>query len=394
MNPYRISAAVLLLSLAACKKAEHDTAGTPPPTPEVPSAAATAATPKAPPAGSAAGLAYVSNQEGAISVIDLATLETVGEIETGASSPRGIAVSEDGKLLITANRDEGNISLIERETGKLAGQIAIGKNPEFVRVRGGFAFVSFEPTSEGGPPPKPGSPEAIQEEKKKEQRAEGKGDDDDEPAQIAVVDLAKREVERRIVGGMETEGIEFSADGKNLLITNEADDTITVHEIATGKQIKSIDTKPHGPRPRGIKMAPDGKSYVATLEMGNKLLVLDDKFDPVKTVSTGNVPYGVTYDRKGEHLYVALAHGKALQVFDGKTLTPLKEVPTGTRCWHFSFTPDDSKILVACGRSNEVVVIDAATLTEVKRIEDKKLPWGIVTWPKSVGSLDWPTEHR
>jgi hypothetical protein len=26
----------------------------------------------------------------------------------------------------------------------------------------------------------------------------------------------------------------------------------------------------------------------------------------------------------------------------------------------------------------------------VKRIPDKKLPWGIVTYPKSVGSLDWP----
>ena len=368
--------------LGACGKFEA-----PPPTPEAP---ATTPAPTGAIAESAAGLAYVSNQEGAISVIDLATLETVGEIQTGASTPRGIGISEDGRLLITANREEGNISLIDRASGKLERQVEIGENPEFVRVRGGFAFVSFEPESEGGPPPKPGTPEAIEAEKKKKERAEGKDDDDDEPAQIAVVDLAKGEVVRRITGGLETEGIEFSADGQNILITNEADDTITVHEIATGKQIKRIDTTPHGPRPRGIKMAPDGKSYVATLEFGNKLLVLDDKFEPVRTVPTGNVPYGVTYDRKGERLYVALAHGKALQVFDGKTLEPIKDVPTGERCWHFTFTPDDTKILVACGRSNEIVVIDAATLTEIKRIEDKKLPWGIVTWPKSVGSLDVP----
>ncbi len=391
MSPYLkpIFLVATLTALSACQRTE-DTA-TPPPASEVP-AAVPATVPPAPTTSAAptAGLAYVSNQEGAISVIDLATLETVGEIQTGASSPRGIAVSEDGKLLITANRDQGNISLIERESGKLVRQIEIGKNPEFVRVRGAFAFVSFEPASEGGPPPAPGSPEAIAAEKEKKAREAGHGDDDDEPAQIAVVDIAKGEVVRRITGGLETEGIEFSADGLHILITNEADDTITVHEIATGKQIKRIDTAKLGPRPRGIKMAPDGKSYVATLEHGNKLLVLDDKFEPVKTVPTGNVPYGVTFDRKGERLYVALAHGKALQVFDGKTLTPIKEVPTGARCWHFSFTPDDSKILVACGRSNEVVVIDAATLTEVKRIEDKKLPWGIVTWPKSVGSLDWP----
>jgi hypothetical protein len=35
-------------------------------------------------------------------------------------------------------------------------------------------------------------------------------------------------------------------------------------------------------------------------------------------------------------------------------------------------------------------VIDAGTLQTVKRIEDKKLPWGIVTFPKSVGSLEVP----
>jgi YVTN family beta-propeller protein len=68
----------------------------------------------------------------------------------------------------------------------------------------------------------------------------------------------------------------------------------------------------------------------------------------------------------------------------------VQNVPTGERCWHFTFTPDDSHILVACGRSNEIVVIDAKTLKPVKRIADKKLPWGIVTYPKSIGSLDMP----
>ena len=85
-----------------------------------------------------------------------------------------------------------------------------------------------------------------------------------------------------------------------------------------------------------------------------------------------------------------LAKGKALQVFDAKTFEPIRNVPTGDRCWHFTFTPDDSHILVACGRSNEVVVIDAKTLEPVKRIADKKMPWGIVTYPKAIGSLDVP----
>jgi YVTN family beta-propeller protein len=329
------------------------------------------------------GMAYVTNQNGDITVIDLDTLEMVSEIDVAAEGPRGLGVTADGTLLVTANGEAGNLSVIDRASGKVLRHITIGKNPEFVRVRGGYAFVSFEPAAIGGPPPKPGSAEAkaLEEEREKENA---------EPAKIAVVDLKQGKVVRAITGGMETEGIEFSADGKMILVTNEADENISVHEIATGKLVKKISTKQYGNRPRGIKMAPDGKSYAATLEYGNKLVVLDADFNVVKSLSTGEVPYGLAFDRKGERLFVALSKGKALQVFDAKTYEPIKSVPTGDRCWHFTFTPDDSQILVACGRSHEVVVIDAATLEPVKRIGDKKMPWGIVTYPKSVGSLDMP----
>lgn len=336
------------------------------------------------PAGAAdKGMAYVTNQKGDVTVIDLNTLETVSEIDVGSEGPRGIGVTADGKYLITANGDEGDISVIERASGKLQKRIPIGKNPEFVRVRGDQAFVSFEPASKGGPPPKPGSAEAKALEKEREEENE-------EPAKIAVVDLKQGKVIREITGGMETEGIEFSADGKKILITNEADENISVHDIETGNLVKKISTREYGNRPRGIKMAPDGKSYAATIEYGNKLVILDGDFKVVKAIPTGEVPYGLAFDRKGERLFVALAKGKALQIFDTKTWKPIQNVPTGERCWHFTFTPDDSQILVACGRSNEVVVIDTKTLTTVKRIADKKLPWGIVTYPKSIGSLDIP----
>jgi len=334
-------------------------------------------------ADSGKGLAYVSNQNGEITVIDLAKMEPVGEIDAGGGSPRGIGVTADGKYLISANRDSGDIAIIDRATGKVAKRVPIGENPEFVRIRGDRAFVSFEPAAVGGPPPAPGSEEA----KKLEQQRE---EDDEEPARVAVVDLKKGEKIRDIEGGMETEGIEFSADGKQIIITNEADENLSVHDIETGKLVKKVDTKKHGNRPRGIKMHPGGKMYVATLEYGNKLVILDDKYNIKKTVPTGDTPYGLAFDPSGDRLFVALAKGNALQVFDTKTWKPIKEIPIGQRCWHFTYTPDESHILVACGRSHDIHVIDAKTLTPVKTIEDKKLPWGIVTYPKSIGSLDMP----
>lgn len=325
-------------------------------------------------AAMAQGQAYVSNQNGDISVIDLATLEATGTLDAHGEEPRGIGVTADGKWLVVANRTEGGIAVIERANGRLVRKVKVGANPEFVRVRGRLAFVSYEPSATGKPP--------------------GKDDQDDddkaEPAHIAVVDLDKGKVLRSIKGGPETEGIEFAADGKHILVTNEADDTVTVHNIASGTLVKTIDLKPYGKRPRGIKKSPDGKFYVTTLEFANSFVVIGPDYQVVKKVETGESPYGVSFDRAGKRLFVAAGKRQALQVFDTATWDKVKDVPTGKRCWHFTFTPDDRQLLVACGRSDEVVVIDAGTLEPVKHIADKKLPWGVVTYPKSMGSLDQP----
>jgi YVTN family beta-propeller protein len=282
------------------------------------------------------------------------------------------------KKLIVATRENESISVIDTATGDVLQQIKVGKNPEFVRIRGNFAFISSEPSAVGGPPPKPG-------EKAKED------DDDDEekiPAKIAVVDLIKGEKIKEITGGPETEGIEFSADGKNIVITNEADNTITVHNIEDGSLVKTIPTHELGDRPRGIKVSPDGNSYIATLEYGNKFVVLDKDFNVVRTVDTAQTPYGISYDKTGSHIYVASNKDKLLEVFDAKTYEKIKDIPTGNRCWHFSFTPDDKQIMLACGKSDAIFVIDTDKLEVTKQIEVKNMPWGIVTYPKSMGSLD------
>ena len=323
------------------------------------------------------GVAYVTSQDAGVSVIDLATMKVVKTFDVKAKGPRGLGVTDDGKKLIVATRENESISVIDTTTGEVLQQIPVGKNPEFVRVSGNFAYISSEPSAKGGPPPKPGSAEAEEDE-----------NEEKIPARIAVVDLALGKKVRDIVGGSETEGIEFSADGSKLVITNEADNTVTVHDIASGKLLKTIKTHEYGDRPRGIKVSPDGNTYLATLEYGNKFMVLDKDFNFVRTVPTGDTPYGIAYDASGKNIYVASNKSKTLEVYDAKTYEKIKEAPTGNRCWHFSFTPDNKQILLACGKSDAVLVYDAETLAQTGQIEVKNLPWGLVTYPKAMGSLD------
>ena len=362
----------LIASLSACNQ-EPATEAAAPASTEV-AQTATEVTPAA--QVSANGVAYVTSQDAGISVIDLATMQVIKTFDVKGASPRGLGITDDGKKLIVATRENESILVIDTATGETLKQIPVGKNPEFVRIAGNFAYISSEPSAKGGPPPKPG--------------AEEEDDDDEEkiPAKIAVVDLEKGEKVREITGGPETEGIEFSGDGSQLVITNEADNTVTVHNINDGTLVKTVHTHEQGDRPRGIKVSPDGNTYLATLEYGNKFMVLDKDYNLVRTVDTGETPYGIAYDKSGEHIYVATNKAKLLQVFDAKTFEKTKEVTTANRCWYFSFTPDEKQILLACGKSDAILVIDTEKLEVTKQIEVKGMPWGLVTYPKAMGSLD------
>ena len=318
--------------------------------------------------------AYVTTESAGVGVIDLDSLSLARTYDVGKDGPRGLSLNKDGTRLYVANKTTSDLSEIDTATGKVVRRAKIGKNPEFVRVFGGYAYVTYEPGDSGGPP----------------KAGQAQKDDDDAnspPAEVAIVDLKTMKVTHSVKSGHETEGVEFSPDGKLILVTNEGDDTVSIYRVGTGKPVREVQL-PKGSRPRGIKASPDARQYVVTLENSNKFVVLDGKsFAIVKTVDTKLGPYGVSFDPSGKRLLVAASRDKTLQVFDGSTYEHVQDVPVGQRCWHFSFTPDGSKLLLACGRSNAVYVLNSSDYKEIKQIGDLPLAWGIVTYPPSAGSI-------
>jgi YVTN family beta-propeller protein len=317
------------------------------------------------------GVAYVSTASG-LAVIDLGRLELARTVDL-SSAVRGLAVTPDGKYVLAADEASGDVAVIDSTNLRVVRRVPIGKNPEFMRMQpdGARAYVTFEPAASGKPP--------------------GKGEKDDDsgpPAEVAAIDLSAWTARSFLTGGRETEGIEFSPDGKRLSVANEGDDTVTSYDKQTGKLVQTVDLHPFGNRPRGIKVSPDGTRYIVTMENSDNLVVLDAALKVEKTVPVAKGPYGVAFDESGQRLFVAAARAKLLQVFDARTFRKLADIPVGDRCWHFSLTPDQAYLLVACGRSNELRVVDAKTYRPVKSISGLKLAWGVVTYPKANGSLD------
>ena len=324
-------------------------------------------------------IAFVSFSKGFVSIYQLDDMSKIADIEVGDGA-RGMGISDDGKTLAVAVKSAGELLLIDVDTRKVIKRIAVGKNPEFVRVLNDKAFVAYEPSNQMAAP---GADASHQKKKNKED------DDDATPARVSVVDLKTGKKTADIEAGMETEGIEFSADGHLLLVTNESDENVSIHDIASGKLVKKVDTKKHGLRPRGIKRSPDGNTFAVTLELSDKLLILNKSFEVQDVITTGNVPYGVTFNAAGTEIYVALAKAKAVQVFDAKSYAVKRTINVGERCWHFTLSPDESKLIAACGRSNNLVVADTQSGKILQDIASPGTPWGIITFPHSTGSLDF-----
>ena len=332
-------------------------------------------------AWAAAPTAYVTSEKAGVGVIDLDQMSLTKTFPVGADGPRGLSLNRDGSRLLVANKNTGDMAVIDTASGEVVQRVKIGKNPEYVRVHNGYAYVTYEPGEEGGPPAASGA-----------NAGNGKpGADDDAskpPAEIAIVDMKTWHVIRSVTSGHETEGIEFSRDGKWMLVTNEGDDTISVYQARTGAPVRTVKLAAGG-RPRGIRLSPDGKVYIVTLESLSKFVVVDSHtFEVLKTVDTKLGPYGVAFGPNGKRLFVAAARDKTVQVFDGHSYEHIADVPVGQRCWHFSFTPDGTKLLVACGRSDSVYVLDAQNYQPIKQIGELPLAWGIVTYPPSDGSIE------
>jgi len=319
-------------------------------------------------------VAYVSEEGGRISIIDLHSFQLLRTTQPNNVAPRGISLTGDGRYVVAADKNAADISVFDTRSLQLVRRIHVGGNPEFVKMHptGKWLFISCEAVS---------APAVAK---------QTEGEADEATSQIVIVNVRDWSLGRSFAAGKETEGIEFSPDGRFLIVANEGQSTLSVFNVATGERIREVDLSSYGSRPRGLKLSPQGDRYAVTMEASGTLLLLDPNFHVTHSVATDAMPDGVAFDRQGRRVVVAAARAQKIQFFSTDSLQLLGEAPVGQRCWHFTFTPDDSQIWVACGRSNSVEVIDAMTYHRIRSLTGFLMPWGIVTYPRAYGSLDLP----
>src|SRR5579862_2898511 len=99
-------------------------------------------------------VAYVSEEEGGISVIDLGKLKVIRRVKPNDVAPRGLAVTFDGTFLVTANKESSDLAVFSTPRLELIRRVHIGPSPEFIKINpaGNRLFATFEPGTKSGPP--------------------------------------------------------------------------------------------------------------------------------------------------------------------------------------------------------------------------------------------------
>jgi len=96
-------------------------------------------------------VAYVSEEDGGISEIDLSTLKVIRRVQPSDIAPRGLAVTFDGKYVITSNKNTSDMAVFSTPDLSLVKRIHVGESPEFIKINpaGDRLFATFEPSSGG-----------------------------------------------------------------------------------------------------------------------------------------------------------------------------------------------------------------------------------------------------
>ena len=176
---------------------------------------------------------------------------------------------------------------------------------------------------------------------------------------VSVIDTDKWTVTNTIKVGQRPRGIEFTRNGKFVLVDA---------------------------RPRFAEFKRDNSEVWVSSEIGGTVSIID----PVKRTITGKInfsipglrseaiqPVGISITKDGKTGFVALGPANRVAVVDAATHAVTKYLLVGQRVWHMAFTPDEKYLLVTNGVSNDVSVIDVSAQKVIKTIQVGELPWGI-----------------
>lgn len=303
--------------------------------------------------------AYVGNEgDGTVSVLDLASGETVGGPIAAEAGSGALAITPDGKKAYVANHEADNVTVIDTASNTtLGGPIEVGDGPRGVAVSpdGSRVYVGNENSGT-----------------------------------VSVIDTASDEVVDEIVGVDGARGLAVSPDGKRLYVGQHASEAVSETVWVVDTESDEVVGEPIivGGNPQGIAFTPDGsRAFVANLFSWTVSVIDTATENVIDTVPVGSSPVGVDITPDGSRAYVANYGPDTVSVIDTESDEEVGEpIEVGEGPRGVAFSADGKRAYVTTGyltgEPGAVSTIDTEAEKEVgEPIEVESNPLGIAIVP-------------
>jgi YVTN family beta-propeller protein len=232
-----------------------------------------------------------TNQDGLVSVIDIASNAVTSTITIGGKPNRGVAITPDGKYAYITNAD-GSVRVISTATNVITANITIPSS--------NVTNANSNVTNTLEPPPiitvsGPSLSQAIAITPNGEYAYVATAD-----GRVAVINTTTNTVMVTVTIGGNPNAVAITPNGEYAYVTNSsAVVVINTANYAVTKTITGIYS------PACIAIAPDGKYAYVTNYFNNSVSVINIAQNMVEqTVAAGTNPYGIAISPDGQYAYV------------------------------------------------------------------------------------------
>jgi YVTN family beta-propeller protein len=187
---------------------------------------------------------------------------------------------------------------------------------------------------------------------------------------LIVFDTATGKVVRTVQVGGNPHEVVATRDGKRGFTANARSNTVSVVDLAQGKEIKRL-ASPLFAYPHGMAIHPDGRTLYLTSEENQLLHLLDiPKLELKGKVGTEKLgSHMVVLSPKGDFAYVSDRGSAAVTVIDTVKLAVVQHIPAGEGVEGIALSADGKWLLAGNRKASEIQLFDAPNRVSVARIK-------------------------
>lgn len=255
----------------------------------------------------AAGRLYITDQaKHRILLLDPAHKEFLGQIDLPArSAPKGLAIIPSGQLMYVSESSADDVAVIETATRKVLmrtkvapgpGKMALCPNGQYLLVlnvpSGQLTIISTQTQAVVATLQVGSVPTAIDISSDSHlayvsNRASNT---------VSIIDIDKRKLSGKMETGLGPTGIALSSDNSKLYVANARENSIAVYDTQTHQKLQDSKLPVEIDFPGTISLMPDGKRLLVSSEASDTIALLNlDKFEFEKQSSIGHSSHDILW---------------------------------------------------------------------------------------------------